>query len=225
MDDSEKHLRRERWSLLVTIDKTLAVPMDILAFIWLILTIRELTTGLSEGLHNMVIGIWIIFGLDFFLEFLIAPQKLTYLKHNWLTALSLTVPAFRIFRIVKVLRYIRFVRGSSILRVLSSINRGMRTLRKSMGKRGLPYVSGITLIVISTGAAGIMYLERDYTDYFGDYVTALWWTSMMVTTMGSDYFPKSSEGRLLALLLAVYGFAIFGYVTASVASFFIDKKN
>jgi voltage-gated potassium channel len=41
--------------------------------------------------------------------------------------------------------------------------------------------------------------------------------------MGTDYFPKSPEGRLLCLLLATYGFAVFGYVTATVASFFVAR--
>jgi voltage-gated potassium channel len=41
--------------------------------------------------------------------------------------------------------------------------------------------------------------------------------------MGSDYFPKTSEGRLLCFLLAVYGFAVFGYVTATIASFFVAR--
>lgn len=45
----------------------------------------------------------------------------------------------------------------------------------------------------------------------------------MITTMGTDTLPVSSEGRLLSLLLALYGFSVFGYVTASVASFFIDR--
>lgn len=45
----------------------------------------------------------------------------------------------------------------------------------------------------------------------------------MVTTMGSDYFPKSSEGRVLAFILAVYGFAVFGYVAATFASYLISK--
>ncbi len=46
----------------------------------------------------------------------------------------------------------------------------------------------------------------------------------MMTTMGSDYFPKSTEGRLTALLLAVYAFAIFGYITATVASAIIQYQ-
>ena len=46
---------------------------------------------------------------------------------------------------------------------------------------------------------------------------------MLMTTMGSEYWPRSAEGRALCLLLAVYAFAVFGYVTASLATFFIGR--
>ena len=46
------------------------------------------------------------------------------------------------------------------------------------------------------------------------YWDAVWWTAMIMTTIGSDYWPKTTEGRLLALLLSVYAFSIFGYITA-----------
>jgi len=35
--------------------------------------------------------------------------------------------------------------------------------------------------------------------------------------------PGTPGGRLLCLLLATYGFAVFGYVTATVASFFVAR--
>ncbi len=44
---------------------------------------------------------------------------------------------------------------------------------------------------------------------------------MAITTMGSEYWPRSPEGRVLGWLLAVYAFAIFGYITAAIASFFV----
>jgi voltage-gated potassium channel len=46
---------------------------------------------------------------------------------------------------------------------------------------------------------------------------------MVMTTMGSDYFPKTPEGRVLCFMLAVYAFAIFGYVTATIATFFVGQ--
>jgi voltage-gated potassium channel len=47
---------------------------------------------------------------------------------------------------------------------------------------------------------------------------------MIVATMGSDFWPRSPEGRVLTLLLALYGYAVFGYITASFATFFIGQE-
>ena len=57
------------------------------------------------------------------------------------------------------------------------------------------------------------------------YGEAVWWTAMTMTAIGSDYFPKTLEGRLLGWILAVYAFAIFGYITASIASYFVVRDQ
>ena len=46
---------------------------------------------------------------------------------------------------------------------------------------------------------------------------------MRVITAGSEAYPLSPEGRVLAFILALYGYAIFGYVTATLATFFIGR--
>lgn len=46
---------------------------------------------------------------------------------------------------------------------------------------------------------------------------------MVVTTMGSEYWPKTPEGRALCLFLAIYAFAVFGYVTGTIATYFIGR--
>lgn len=46
---------------------------------------------------------------------------------------------------------------------------------------------------------------------------------MMITTVGSEYWPQTVEGRVLCLLLALYAFAVFGYVAATLSSFFIER--
>lgn len=222
---SAKHVRRERWNLLITLKKILDLPMIILAFVWLALTVVDLTRGLSPFFSQLLIFIWIIFALHFLIEFFLAPDKVIYLKHNWLTGLSLLLPAFRILRAFRVLRYVRFLRGTLIIRILSAFNRGARALSKNLGKRGFVYVFCLTLIVILLGAAGAMSFEKGNSPYFDEYASAIWWASMMVTTMGTDYYPETAEGRLVALFLAIYGFAIFGYLTATVASLFIEKDQ
>jgi voltage-gated potassium channel len=46
---------------------------------------------------------------------------------------------------------------------------------------------------------------------------------MIMTTLGSSYWPQSAEGRLLCLRLAVYAFAVWGYVTAALATYFVGR--
>lgn len=200
--------------------------MLVLAFVWLALLVGELILG--ENLAFEVIGtiIWMIFILHFSVEFILAPRKSVYLRKNWLTALSLLVPALRIvriFRVVRLLRLARVGRGLRLFRVVSSLNRGMRALRATLERRGFGYAILLTILVVFAGAAGMYAFERDAAGGFDDYGEALWWTAMIMTTMGSQYWPQTLEGRVLAFLLALYAFAIFGYVTATLATFFVGR--
>ena len=82
----------------------------------------------------------------------------------------------------------------------------------------------LTVLVTLAGAAGMLFFERDAPGSgLTDFWTALWWTAMIVTTMGSESWPKTPEGRALCLFLAIYAFAVFGYVTGTIATYFIGR--
>ncbi|HEX5839125.1 MAG TPA: ion transporter [Anaerolineales bacterium] len=222
----EKALERERDELLQRLEDWLETPMLVLAFIWLALLVGELILG--ENLAFEVIGtvIWVIFILHFAVEFTLAPRKSIYLKNNWLTALSLLVPAlriFRIFRVARLLRLARVGRGLRLFRVVSSLNRGMRALRATLERRGFGYVILLTILVVFAGAAGMFAFENQVPGGLDNYGEAVWWTAMIMTTLGSEYWPQTLEGRVLAFILALYAFAIFGYVTATLATFFVGR--
>ncbi|HEX6304343.1 MAG TPA: potassium channel family protein [Anaerolineales bacterium] len=219
-------LERERYELLQRLEDWLEAPMLILAFVWLALLVGELIWG--ESLSFEIIGaiIWVVFILNFAVEFILAPHKVAYLKSNWLTVISLLIPALRIFRIIRVLRLLRLARvgqGLRLFRVVSSLNRGMRALGASLGRRGFGYVVALTVMVIFAGAAGMYAFENGVPGGLNSYGEALWWTAMIMTTMGSQYWPQTFEGRVLCVFLALYAFAIFGYVTATLATFFIGR--
>ena len=229
--NTEKEIPRdrideERQSLLERLEGWLETPLLVLGLVWLILLVVELTGNLSPGLELLAMAIWIVFIIDFAIKFTLAPGKVSYLKANWLTALSLFVPAlrvFRVFRVFRVLRAARAVRGVRLFRVLTSLNRGMKSLGASFGRRGFGYVVALSAIVVFAGAAGMLAFENEFDGGLRTYGDALWWTAMMITTIGSDYFPRSAEGRVLCFLLALYGFAVFGYVTATLATFFVGR--
>ena len=196
-------------------------PMVFLGFVWLLMLLVELLWGLTPALEILSITIWIIFIIDFLLKFIIAPAKWAFLKKNWLTAISLVVPAFRLFRITRLFRMFRGVRSLRLVKVVGSINRGMRGLAATMQRRGLKYVLILTLLVIFLGGAGMYTFEKDHG--LSSYGESVWWTAMLITSIASDYWPASGEGKTLCLLLSIYGFCVFGYITATLASFFVGR--
>ena len=217
--------------MLFELEAWLEGPMALLGFVWLALMVVDFVSGLPAWLNTIETVIWILFIVDFVLRFWLAPRKGHYLKHNVLTALSLALPALRVFRVFRAVRALRAARalrgaarGSRLVRVVGSLNRAMHALGRSFKRRGFGYVVALTVIVLLAGAAGTLAFERDIPgSTITNYGTALWWTAMVMTTMGSDYFPHSPEGRVLCLLLAVFAFAVFGYVTATLATFFVGR--
>ena len=204
--------------------------MLVLSGIWLVLLVVEFTRGLSEWLQTANDIIWLAFVLQFAIEFTIAPSRSLYLRKHWVTAISLALPAARLLRLARVARAARIARASRglrLARLLGAFNRGMRTLTRGFRQRGLGYLTLLTFVIAITGAAGMYRLEMDAPGGpgFADYGTALWWTAMLLTTMGSEYWPQTGEGRLLCLLLALYAFAIFGYVTAAIAAYFVGRDH
>lgn len=224
--NEEQNADEERLSVLAQLEGWFERPMWLLAFVWLVLLVVEFTRGTSPLLSGIGAVVWGIFVLEFLLRFLIAPRKLSFVGRNWLTLLALLVPALRLFRVGRVLlvaRAGRVYRGARLVRVFGSINRGMRALSASMSRRGLKYVLASTVIVLFVGATGMHAFESGGGSPYSDFGSALWWTAMVLTTMGSDSFPKTAEGRLLCLMLAVYAFAVFGYVTAAIATYFVGR--
>jgi voltage-gated potassium channel len=218
---------RERWRLVLRLERWLETPMLVLGGVWLALLLVELTRGLTPFLERLGTAIWMIFIADFTLRFAVAPRRLHYLRRNWLTAVALVLPALRLLRILRVARVFRAaraVRGLRLAKVIGSLNRGMRALDRALKRRGFGYIVALTLIVALVGAAGMYAFERDVTGSgLRSYPEALWWTAMLLTTVGSEYWPQTSEGRMLALLLSVYAVSIFGYIAATLASHFIER--
>ena len=123
------------------------------------------------------------------------------------------------------MRLAQGARSLRLVKIVGTANRGMRALKASLGRRGLGYVMALTVVVVLLGAAGMLAFEAaaEVEGGFSSYADALWWTAMLLTSLGSEFWPRTPEGRLLCLLLALYGFAVFGYITASFASFFVER--
>ncbi len=228
---TDEELQHERWQLLNQINALTETPLIILSFGWLGLLIIDFTRGLSPFLQTATNVIWGIFVADFVIEIIIAPHKIPYLRRHWLTAVSLLLPALRIFRLVRFVRLLRAARATrslGLVRLVTSLNRGMGALSRLIGRHGIGYILILTTIITFAGAAGMYFFEQPTEpgarglDSYGE---AVWWTAMIMTTMGSEYWPQTGEGRIVGWLLSMYAFAIFGYITATIASYFVGQER
>jgi voltage-gated potassium channel len=97
----KSEIKNERKRLLKSVEQILDGPMIFLGFVWLVLLVIELVWGINKILEYVAYGIWGIFIIDFLITFSLAPEKLSFLKKNWLTAISLFIPALRVFRVFR----------------------------------------------------------------------------------------------------------------------------
>lgn len=217
-------VRGERFELLENVQAILEPAMTALGLCFLVLLLLDYTsTGISARnqarLDTALQAIWVIFLLDFAVRFIIAPAKLAFLRQNWLAALSLALPFLRPLR---AFRAVRVLRSLSLVRLLGGINRGIRVLRQVTRGRQFAYVGGLTMLVTLAGAIGALYFDRDTGNApiqtFGD---ALWWSAAMVTTINNEKYVVSTEARIIAILMRVFAVSVFGFITASIASYLI----
>ena len=240
-DHVSRRLHEQRHELLTHVTEMLQRPMLFLSFVWVALLIIQFTEGADRIVIDAGYVIWALFILQFLVEFTIAPVKSRYLEEHWITAVSLLVPALRLGRLVRVIRLLQeapVARSLTLVTVLGSTNRGMRAARNLMGRRGVGYVVALSALVILIGAAGMLQFEsasalrqagfREAAASgvgLHNYADAIWYTAMVLTTIGSAYWPYTAEGRILTLGLALYGMGTLGYMTAILASYFVGQDT
>ena len=137
-------------------------------------------------------SIWVIFIIDYIIQFLLAGNNLLFLKTEWISLLFILIP---FFRPVRAIRGVIFLRQAST-RPRDAMLLSMPLIIAAMG----------ALMMLIMGAA-VLNVERfvngSTIHTTGD---ALWWSLVTVTTIGyGDKFPVTGEGRMLAAVLIIFG--------------------
>jgi len=215
-------------SFLTALPRKLELPMLLLSFVWFLVIITELVNGENPILLSLGTVLWVLFVIYFGLRLAIVPKRGTFLKRNWLFVLAILVPVLRFFPFLQsfpLARALTATFGMQVIWMFASADQGLRSLRRTMGRRGTGYALTLTAVVILAGSAGMLHFESDSPDPQGihNYPKALWWTAMQITNIGSGYRPVSLGGHVLCLGISIFAVAIFGYLTAVFAAFFIGR--
>lgn len=123
---------------------------------------------------------------------------------------------------IVLLPFMRPLRLLSLAVVLDVLQ---RVIGHTIRGRVATYTAGGVLMIIYAGSLAVLDQERHAADSpiksFGD---ALWWSVSTVTTVGyGDMAPVTFGGRMVALALMIAGISLLGVVTATIASWIVQK--
>ena len=164
-----------------------------------------------------------IFLFDFFRSLRLAPNKWGYFLKGggWLDLLgSIPLSAFAIFRVARLFRVIRLLRkmtGGELQRMLT----------RRLAQSTLLFTLVIALFLVFTISWIVLRAEQGASGAnIKTYHDAVWWAFVTITTVGyGDYFPVTTLGQSMAILLMFFGLGIIGVLSSFLASTFISLQS
>lgn len=175
---------------------------------------------MSEAmLQTLDLLVWGVFLVEVVLLSSLVRNRRLYWKQNWLNVLIVLGGLPLLFlQQASALAFLRVLRLVLMLVVLVRMTR--RSLRL-MARHTLSATLIVAIFLI--GSIGVLVVSFDPA--FESIWDGLWWAIVTVSTVGyGDITPVSAEGRLLGVILIVFGVLVFSMVTANVAAVLVGME-
>ncbi|BAU32770.1 potassium channel family protein [Microcella alkaliphila] len=175
---------------------------------WLVIAQPTGTTLIVLDVALLVL--WVVFAVDYVARLALAKPRARWFWRNIPLLLMVVLPFFRplyLLRLLTLLTVLRKATGSAF--------RGTVTV----------YVTVAALVIILIGALGVLDAEQNADGaLITTFPDALWWALVTITTVGyGDLYPVTGTGRVIASGLMIAGIALVGSVTATLASWFVER--
>ena len=155
---------------------------------------------------------WVAFAADLLFGIYKSSDKAQFLKKHPLEILAVVLPFLR------PLRLLRFISFGTL--VFEKVNLGKSiaiTFKVIVTALFLTYLAGIEITMAERGKPGATIQN------VGD---GFWWAITTLTTVGyGDIYPTTTEGRFIAVGLMVSGICVLGFISATVAAWFVKMTQ
>lgn len=212
--DSGRVTHRFEWVILAA---TLAViPV-------MVIELEASSSGWREVAFAVNWAIWAIFVAELAFILTVAPRKKAALKAHWLDVLIIMVTSPLFGRFLASLRLVRLVRLIRLLRLTAILARAIRREQALTTGATFRLVALLTLVIVVVGGSVEALVEG------GDFPSTwdgIWWAAVTVTTVGyGDKVPTTVEGRIIAMVVMLFGIGFLSVLTATIASRFIKTDR
>lgn len=151
------------------------------------------------------IAVWGVFAVELLFRVILASDKRAYLKSHWVDVLLVAVPFFRPLRLMRI---------------------AVVTLRMGVGIRQSLSVERMLIYATTLGVVGACAVRIVEPETFPTLADALWWALVTMSTVGyGDISPATGTGKLVAVPLLIGGIAVFGVLTANLATVMVGEQN
>lgn len=160
-----------------------------------------------DGYLNIIqMILWGLFAADYCIRLYLAPRRLYFITHNLMNLAIVLLPAWRIV--------------SFLAMIHMTTNRQYKRLSELAVK-----LFGYTAIFIIMFALAIYSVESSEPGaMIRDLPTAYWWTFTTLATVGyGDVYPVTGIGRVIAVVVMLYGVGMVAVATGALASWIIEK--
>lgn len=188
-----------------------AAPLAVLALafiaLWSFQVLVHLDAATWELTEAGILVIWFFFGVDYLVRFGAATNKWHFVRNNLIELAALLLPAFRALRVFRVL-----VALGILTRVAQSV-RGQVNL----------YLAVVLPMLVYAGSLGVYEAEHNAVGAtIRNFDDAVWWSVVTVFTVGyGDLYPITLEGRLIAVVMMLAGFALVSIVVINLAGYML----
>ncbi len=96
---------------------------------------------------------------------------------------------------------------------------------KRISQRRAPRIALALLALFFASSVLILLFEKGFNMRVTSWWDAIWWTVVTVTTVGfGDVVPQTLGGRLVGIMVMLFGVGLVGIVTGRIASFLVEQK-
>jgi voltage-gated potassium channel len=200
--------RRETW------EQRTEWPLAVVAVLFLIMYTEQVLNR-PQGLEAHILWLaswlaWSLFVVDYLVRLSLAANRRQWFVNHIFDLLVVALPLMRPLR---------------LLRLVVLVGALQKAIGDAVRGRILVFtISGVVLLIYVASLA-ILQTERDEPGAkITSFGKAVWWAINEVTTIGSnDLYPLTVTGRVVAVLLMIGGITLIGVVTASLASWIVQR--